>query len=605
MSFYIVPTAEASVLTLIKSIDKVIINPIIIFLFACAMVYFLYGLAQYLLSPDNEEVRKTSKSHMIWGIFGLFIMVAVFGIMRLLLNTFGETKIQVNNNGDFNVSSTKLDDRGLPVDSVKTGQDLFEPGSEDLSISSDTPNLPANQYATNPFPTYEARALCWNNDNKPILGKSSTEYNALDLAKTDARNRYLSSNGILASDKTKEKYPQIFESKVLYDKNTKIYYAWLDVRAPKGNGTMSDCNLKVLAPARSVPDSIIFSQSNVSTQTDTVDLPAEVYISSPFATYEAKPSVCWNKQLLGKSNTEYGALDAVKNLSRSSYLSANGISSTDTSKAKYPLVFESKVLYSKSAKTYYAWWDVRAPINNGKLSDCSLKVLTQARTIPDSIVFSQVAPTDGEVNLSASDLNNNITDFTKNPFRQKYIPNNLCWHEELYANADTEFKALSLAKFKARSFYISDNNLSETTTPENLPTTYASFTAYDKVTKNYYVWLDVRAPVGAGKTSDCNLLLDGEPLALEEITARSAKPDPLAKYASDNQYYRVVDSGSDANYFVARSIAINNALIQIARLKGLDSATEVTSKTILEEKYYPQDIYTGNYDYWVAIQSPK
>ena len=108
MHFQVIPVAEASVTSLMNSIDKVIINPIIIFLFALAMVYFLYGLAQYLLSPDNEEVRKTSKSHMIWGLVGLFIMVAVFGIMKLILNTLGENKIQIQDNGNLQIQKTTI-----------------------------------------------------------------------------------------------------------------------------------------------------------------------------------------------------------------------------------------------------------------------------------------------------------------------------------------------------------------------------------------------------------------------------------------------------------------------------------------------------------------
>ncbi|HUC88520.1 MAG TPA: hypothetical protein VMR49_00625 [Candidatus Paceibacterota bacterium] len=103
MNFQIIPVAEASVVTLMKSIDKVVINPIIYFLFALSMVYFLYGLAQYLLSPDNEEIRKSSKSHMLWGIVGLFIMVAVFGIMNLILGTFGENKIKIDSSGNYTV----------------------------------------------------------------------------------------------------------------------------------------------------------------------------------------------------------------------------------------------------------------------------------------------------------------------------------------------------------------------------------------------------------------------------------------------------------------------------------------------------------------------
>lgn len=102
MSFLTVPVAEASVTTLMLSINRVIINPLIYFIFALAIVYFLYGLAQYLLNPESEEIRKTNKQHMIWGIFGMFIMIAVFGILNLVLTTIGEDKIKINN-GDYTV----------------------------------------------------------------------------------------------------------------------------------------------------------------------------------------------------------------------------------------------------------------------------------------------------------------------------------------------------------------------------------------------------------------------------------------------------------------------------------------------------------------------
>ncbi len=84
-----IPKAEASIETLMTKINKVIINPLIVLLFALAMAYFVYGLVKYLLNPENEEVRKSSKSHMIWGIVGLFIMVSVFGIMNFIMNTLG------------------------------------------------------------------------------------------------------------------------------------------------------------------------------------------------------------------------------------------------------------------------------------------------------------------------------------------------------------------------------------------------------------------------------------------------------------------------------------------------------------------------------------
>lgn len=107
MNFQFIQVAEASsVVTLMNSINRVIINPIIMLIFALAIIYFLYGLAQYLIATDNEEVRKTSKKRMIWGIFGMFIMVSVFGILNIILRTWGvdPSKIKIDN-GNYTVGN--------------------------------------------------------------------------------------------------------------------------------------------------------------------------------------------------------------------------------------------------------------------------------------------------------------------------------------------------------------------------------------------------------------------------------------------------------------------------------------------------------------------
>ena len=104
MHFEIFPVAYATLNTFMNSVDKVIINPIILFLFACALVYFIYGVVVFLLNKDNEEHRTAGKSHMLWGIVGLFIMIAVFGIERIILNTVGNNKIQIENSGQINIT---------------------------------------------------------------------------------------------------------------------------------------------------------------------------------------------------------------------------------------------------------------------------------------------------------------------------------------------------------------------------------------------------------------------------------------------------------------------------------------------------------------------
>jgi hypothetical protein len=66
-----------------------IVNPIIYFLFAVALMYFLYGVIIFIVNADDEEARNTGKKHILWGIVGLFIMVSVYGIIGIVLGTVG------------------------------------------------------------------------------------------------------------------------------------------------------------------------------------------------------------------------------------------------------------------------------------------------------------------------------------------------------------------------------------------------------------------------------------------------------------------------------------------------------------------------------------
>jgi len=74
---------------LIKKIDTLIINPLIYFMIGLAVVYFLWGVVEYLIHGDEPDARATGTQHMIWGIVGLAIMVGVFGIINIIEKTIG------------------------------------------------------------------------------------------------------------------------------------------------------------------------------------------------------------------------------------------------------------------------------------------------------------------------------------------------------------------------------------------------------------------------------------------------------------------------------------------------------------------------------------
>lgn len=64
-----------------------ILNMLIPIMIALALVGFFYGLVRYVWS--GGEFKEKGKNIMIAGIVALFVMVSVWGIIRLAQNTLG------------------------------------------------------------------------------------------------------------------------------------------------------------------------------------------------------------------------------------------------------------------------------------------------------------------------------------------------------------------------------------------------------------------------------------------------------------------------------------------------------------------------------------
>lgn len=79
----------SSLTNFINKVEFLIIKPLIILLTGAALLMFFWGLTQFILNAGSEEGRTKGKSHMLWGIIGLLIIVGVYGILRILGGTFG------------------------------------------------------------------------------------------------------------------------------------------------------------------------------------------------------------------------------------------------------------------------------------------------------------------------------------------------------------------------------------------------------------------------------------------------------------------------------------------------------------------------------------
>lgn len=65
-----------------------LLNAIVPILIALGVVYFVWGVITYVVSAD-EEVKTKGRDKMIYGIIGLAVIIGLWGLVKILTNTFG------------------------------------------------------------------------------------------------------------------------------------------------------------------------------------------------------------------------------------------------------------------------------------------------------------------------------------------------------------------------------------------------------------------------------------------------------------------------------------------------------------------------------------
>lgn len=66
-----------------------LINALFPLVFAAAILGFMVGVGMYLISGGNDKQKDKAKDVMKWGLIVLFVMFAVYGIIRLAANVLG------------------------------------------------------------------------------------------------------------------------------------------------------------------------------------------------------------------------------------------------------------------------------------------------------------------------------------------------------------------------------------------------------------------------------------------------------------------------------------------------------------------------------------
>lgn len=72
----------------IRSIGD-LIELVIPVLIGVAVLVFIYGVVKFIASAGKEDARKEGARVMIGGIIGLFVILSVFALVRVLQDTLG------------------------------------------------------------------------------------------------------------------------------------------------------------------------------------------------------------------------------------------------------------------------------------------------------------------------------------------------------------------------------------------------------------------------------------------------------------------------------------------------------------------------------------
>ena len=73
-----------------NSLDVIanLLNDVIPILMVLATIVFIIGIIKYIMAGGDEDGVSSAKWYMLWSIIALFVMVSVWGIVGILIDTF-------------------------------------------------------------------------------------------------------------------------------------------------------------------------------------------------------------------------------------------------------------------------------------------------------------------------------------------------------------------------------------------------------------------------------------------------------------------------------------------------------------------------------------
>ncbi|KKT81817.1 MAG: hypothetical protein A2V96_01780 [Candidatus Yonathbacteria bacterium RBG_16_43_6] len=95
------------------------IKPITVVILSLAVVYFLWNIFNIIRASKKGEELADLKSKALWGVIAIFVMVSMWGLVSILVNTLAPGAGIPVGGGPANINFSGFDNEGTSTGGVK------------------------------------------------------------------------------------------------------------------------------------------------------------------------------------------------------------------------------------------------------------------------------------------------------------------------------------------------------------------------------------------------------------------------------------------------------------------------------------------------------
>ncbi len=73
---------------ILERVITYVVDPAIRVVFTLGLFLFIWGIVEFMWGLKEGRASDEGKKHMVYGLIGMLIMVSVYGIISVIVNTF-------------------------------------------------------------------------------------------------------------------------------------------------------------------------------------------------------------------------------------------------------------------------------------------------------------------------------------------------------------------------------------------------------------------------------------------------------------------------------------------------------------------------------------